>query len=79
MNLVILLKYPLCEAYWSYVNLNCQVFQPEDSNSKVLGNEGDTFHDDITDSITSILRKEIEGKVVISNQFHPALISLCPK
>lgn len=41
-------------------------FQPEDSNSKIFGNQADPTGEETTDSISSMLRKEIEGKVVIS-------------
>lgn len=44
--------------FWPYI--------PKDSNSKVVGNEDDLLVDDTTDSISSVLEKEIEGKVSIS-------------
>lgn len=54
--------------------LTYQGFQPEDSNSKVLGNEGDLIIDDTTNSISSVLRKE-KGKWVIPNPSNPGLIA----
>lgn len=48
-------------AYASYCS-----FQPEDSNSKVVANGDDLLVEDMMDSIASVLRKEIEGKVSIS-------------
>lgn len=41
-------------------------FQPEDSTSKVVGNGDDHIGEDTMDIISSVLRKEIEGKVSIS-------------
>lgn len=49
------------------ISLHFQTFQPDDSNLKVLGNGDDLLVDDTTESITSVLRKEIEGKIAISN------------
>lgn len=42
-------------------------FQPEDSNSKVVGIGDEILGEDTTNSISSVLRKEIEGKMSISN------------
>lgn len=36
-------------------NVNWQALEPDDSNSKVLGNEDDLLVDDTTDSISSVL------------------------
>lgn len=46
-------------------NILWQPFHPEDSNSKVIGN-GEGIGDETADSISSILRKEIEGNISIS-------------
>lgn len=43
------------------------IWQPEDSTSKVVGNGDEQIGEDRMDSISSVLRKEIEGKVSISN------------
>lgn len=45
-------------------NILRQPFHP-DSNSKVIGN-GEGLGDETADSISSVLRKEIEGKISIS-------------
>lgn len=45
---------------------NDQSFLSDDSNSKVLGNGDDLLMDDKTDNTSSVLRKEIEGKIAIS-------------
>lgn len=45
--------------------ISFQPFHPEDSNSKVLGN-GEGIGVETADSISSVLRKEIEGKISIS-------------
>lgn len=39
------------------------LWQLEDSNSKIVGAGDELLVDDTTDSISSVLRKEIEGKV----------------
>lgn len=44
-----------------------QVYQLDDSHSKVLGKGQDLLVDETIDRNSSVLRKEIEGKVVISN------------
>lgn len=46
-------------------NILRQPFHP-DSNSKVIGN-GEGLGDETTDSISSVLRKEIEGKSLFQN------------
>lgn len=43
------------------------LWQPEDSNSRVVGTGDELLVDDTTDSLSSVLRKEIEGKVITSN------------
>lgn len=48
------------------VGLYFQPCLPDDSNSKVVGNEYDLLVYETTNSISSVLRKEIEGKVAIS-------------
>lgn len=48
-------------------SLQYHAFQPEGSNSQVVGNTEDHLAEDTMDSISSILRKEIEGKITISN------------
>lgn len=44
-----------------------QAFQPEDSQSNILDDADDLFFDESIDSIFSVLRKEMEGQVFISN------------
>lgn len=44
-----------------------QDFQPEHNNSKILGNAEDRLAEDTLDSISSMLSKEIEGKIALSN------------
>lgn len=51
------------------------LWQPEDSNSKVAGNEDELSVEDNTDIISSILRKEIEGKVIISKIKTPSSLA----
>lgn len=46
-----------------------QPYQPNDSNSTVVGNGDDLLVDDTTDSISSVLRKEIEGKISTLKRF----------
>lgn len=43
------------------------IWQSEGSNSKVVGNRDDLLVEDTMDTISSVLRKEFEGKVYISN------------
>lgn len=67
-------------AYWFYcpfngwteliifvIHFSHSYFQPEDSNSRVVGTGDELLVDDTTDSLSSVLRKEIEGKVITSN------------
>lgn len=58
----------ICTVRLAYDILDYQGFQPEDSNSKVLDNQADPNVDETTDSISSILRKEIEGKLLSLTQ-----------
>lgn len=44
------------------------------SNSKILGNQADPIEEETMDSISSMLRKEIEGKVVIPSHLIRLLI-----
>lgn len=48
-------------------NFHYQVYQPDDSHSKIVGSGKEPIAEETTDSISSVLRKEIEGKIVISN------------
>lgn len=51
------------------------LFQLEDSNSKVARNDDVLPVEDNTDSISSILRKEFEGKVIISKIKTPSSLA----
>lgn len=47
--------------------LSYQAFQPRDSQLRILGEADNLLIDEKTDSISSALRKEIEGKIFIKN------------